>query len=263
MSTRPTLSFVVPSYNQASYLRACVDSCLAQRIVGATIYVVDGGSTDGSKEILASYGDRIHWRSERDRGQSDAINQGVNMADGEIVAWINSDDAYPHEHVLADVLDAFAADQHCDIVHGDGMIIDVAGRPLRRYVSRRVDVAELWARPTSLPQPSVFFRRQLFLDAGALREDLHYAMDLDLWLRLFARARATRYLPQVLSLIRTHPDAKTQRGMLKQIVEVWRIRHGWAREHGIDLRTRVRGTLADAELLAYWAAVQTGLVRAT
>ncbi len=260
---RPTLSFVVPTRNQAQFLRECVDSCLAQGIDGAEVWVIDGASTDGTPQILAGYGDRIRWRSEPDRGQSDAINKGIRLATGEVIAWINSDDLYAAPDVLARVLDVFAAEPACDVVHGDGMLVDVRGAPFRRYASRAVDAAALYAHPTSLVQPSVFFRRQLFLDVGGLREDLHWAMDFDLWLRLFEAARQTRYLPEVFTHVRSHADAKTQRGMLRQIGEVRRLKRAWARGRRLDPRTRLAGLASTVLLYAYWAAVRTGLVRAT
>src|SRR5580704_13650255 len=86
----PPVSFVIPTRNQARFIRRCIDECLAQDIAGAEILVIDGASTDGTQEILASYGDRLRFISERDRGQSDAINKGIRQARGEIIAWINS-----------------------------------------------------------------------------------------------------------------------------------------------------------------------------
>src|SRR3954451_3356734 len=98
------LSFVIPTRNQARFIRKCIDSCLAQAIPDSEIMVVDGLSTDGTQEILASYGDRIRWLSEKDRGQSDALNKGVRQTSGEVIAWINSDDYYPTGNVLGEAL---------------------------------------------------------------------------------------------------------------------------------------------------------------
>jgi glycosyltransferase involved in cell wall biosynthesis len=258
----PPVSFVIPTRNQARFIRQCIDSCVAQQIPGAEIVVVDGASTDGTQDILRGYGDRVRFVSEPDRGQSDAINKGVRMARGELVAWINSDDYYAHGRVLATVLSAFASDPRLDIVHGDGMFVDVEAHPFRYYRSRPVDGSLLYAYPTAIVQPSLFFRRQLFLDVGGLREDLHWAMDLDLWLRLFPAARASRYLPEVLSCMRCHADAKTFYGMWNQIAEVRRLKRAWARDHRINPLTRLRGLWADAKLYVYWAAVRSGLRRA-
>ena len=256
----PPVSFVIPTRNQAQFIRRCIDECLAQNIAGAEILVVDGNSTDGTQQILASYGDRLRFVSERDRGQSDAINKGIRMARGEVIAWINSDDYYADAGVVKRVLAAFS--DGVDVVHGDGMLVDVAGQPFRRYVSRELDGGRaLFAHPTAVVQCSVFFRRQLFLDVGALDETLHWAMDYDLWLRLMPAARRVRYLPEVLSCVRFHAGAKTYNGMLEQFAEVRRIRRRYRRDRPFGARV---GTLvADAKLYAYWAAVRLGLRRAS
>ncbi len=257
------MSFVIPTRNQARFVRRCIDSCLTQGIDGAEIIVRDGGSTDGTAEILASYGSAVRWVSQRDRGQSDAINQGVGVAQGEVIAWINSDDYYPDGAVLARVLDRFAGDDRLDIVHGDGLLVDVAERPFRRYRSRAVDHGRaLWAHPTAIVQPSLFFRRELFLAVGGLREDLHWAMDFDLWLRMFPAARQVDYLPEILSCVRLHADAKTYHGMLDQIREVGRLKRQHAARLHPDLRQRLGSICADVLLYVYWAAVRLGLRRA-
>jgi glycosyltransferase involved in cell wall biosynthesis len=259
----PSLSFVIPTRNHARFIRRCIDSCLAQRIAGAEIVVRDGASTDGTREILESYGDRIRWTSQRDRGQSDAINQGIRDARGEIVAWINSDDYYAGDDVVGRVLDRFGRDAALDIVHGDGMLVDVDERPFRHYHSRDVEHGRaLLAHPTAIVQPSLFFRRALFLAVGGLREELHWAMDFDLWLRMFPKARHVEYVPEVLSSVRCHEDAKTYRGMLEQIGEVRRLKREHAPRLQPALRDRLGSVRADVMLYLYWAAVRLGLRRA-
>jgi glycosyltransferase involved in cell wall biosynthesis len=258
-SSPPPVSFVIPSFNQARFIRRCIDDCLAQNVAGAEILVLDGNSSDGTQAILASYGDRLRFVSEPDRGQSDAINKGIRLARGEIIAWINSDDYYADSGVLGRVLGAFGPG--VDVVHGDGMLVDVAGQPFRRYRSRDLDGGRaLFAHPTAVVQCSVFFRRQLFLDVGALDETLHYAMDYDLWLRLMPAAQKVRYLPEVLSCVRFHESAKTYTGMLAQFAEVRRIRRRY--RHGRPPGALLGTLVADAKLYAYWAAVRLGLRRA-
>lgn len=259
----PRLSFVIPSRNQGRYIRQCLDSCLAQRVPGAEILVMDGASTDDTRAILAAYGDAIRWVSEPDRGQSDAINKGVRAARGEIIAWINSDDYYDADDVLTRVLARFDADRRLDLVYGDGWLVDAAGHRFRRYTSRDVGRGRaLLAHPTAIVQPATFFRRQLFLDVGALREELHWAMDFDLWLRMFPAARAVAYVPETLACLRCHEDAKTYRGMLSQIREVGRLKRQYAPLLQPDLATRVGSVVADAKLYVYWAAVRLGLWKA-
>jgi glycosyltransferase involved in cell wall biosynthesis len=122
------LSFVIPTYNQARFIGQCIDSCLAQNIPDSEIVVVDGASTDHTRDVLATYGDRIRWVSEKDRGQSDAINKGVRMATGDFVAWINSDDYYAGPHVISRLLR-----ENVDVAYGDGLRVDVDGNPIGPY----------------------------------------------------------------------------------------------------------------------------------
>jgi glycosyltransferase involved in cell wall biosynthesis len=257
------LSFVVPSYNQARYLRDCLDGCLAQRIEGAEILVFDGGSTDDTCAVLESYGERVRWRSARDRGQSDAINQAVRAAKGEIVAWINSDDFYTGPDVLARVLGRFASEPELDVVHGDGWMVDAAGRRFRRYRSRELERGRaLLGAPSAVVQPALFFRRRLFLDVGGLDEQLHWAMDLDLWMRMLPAARRVAYVPEPLACLRCHQDAKTYRGMWQQIREVRQIKSRYLAALRPDVGLRIASGVADAKLYAYWAAVRLGLWKA-
>src|SRR5262249_35544991 len=231
------LSFVIPSYNQARYLRDCLDGCLAQRIAGAEILVFDGGSSDGTQEVLAGYGAAVGWGSGEDGGRSDAINRGVRAASGEIIAWINSDDFYAGPDVVARVLERFSSDPELDVVHGDGWMVDAAGRRFRRYRSQELERGRaLLARPSAVVQPALFFRRQLCLDVGGLDEAMHWAMDLDLWMRMLPRARRVAYVPEALACLRCHEQAKTYRGMWKQIGEIRQIKQRYAESLRPDMR---------------------------
>jgi len=258
------LSFVIPTRNQAQFIAQCIDGCLAQGIADAEILVIDGASTDHTREVLAGYGDRIRWISEPDRGQSDAINKGVRMANGELVAWINSDDYYAGPDVVQRLLDAFAANPELDIAYGDGERVDVEGIYLGPYRSRPIArVAEIVMHPASFVlQPSLMFRRQLFLDVGGLDADLHYTMDYELWIRMFAAARATRYLPEVIARARYHTDAKSIAAMGKQIREAYVVKRRSAAKLGLGPVDRARMYAGVASLGAYWLAVRLGLKRA-
>jgi glycosyltransferase involved in cell wall biosynthesis len=258
------LSFVIPTRNQAQFIGQCIDGCLAQNIVDSEIVVADGASTDHTRDVLASYGDRIRWVSEKDNGQSDAINKSVRMASGELVAWINSDDYYAGPHVVQRLVDAFAADPQLDIAYGDGERVDVDGTPLGPYRSRPIArVAEIVTHPASFVlQPSLLFRRQLFLDVGGLDDALHYTMDYELWIRMFAAARATRYLPEVIACARYHTDAKSVAAMGQQIREAYRVKRRSARMLALGPIDRARMYAGVASLGAYWLAVRLGLKRA-
>ena len=129
------ISIVTPSYNQAPFIRRTIDSVLSQRGPFELDYVViDGGSTDGTIEILESYGDRLAWVSERDRGQVDAINRGLRGATGDVVSWLNSDDVLM-PGTLARVAAAFTDNRDAEWLHGRCMIIDEHDREVRRWIS--------------------------------------------------------------------------------------------------------------------------------
>lgn len=256
------VSFVIPTRNQAAFIRRCIDGCLAQGLPDAEVLVVDGASTDGTQEILEGYGARILWVSEPDTGQAQAVNKGVARARGELIAWINSDDFYEGPGVLREVVAAFAASPSLDVLYGDALVVDARGEPLRPYRSRRfARPADLLISPIGPAQPATFFRRELFLRVGGLREELHWALDYDLFLRLFAAARETRYLPKSLARATFHASAKSIRGMLRQIREVAALKREHSRRLALDAGERARLWAGIAELYAYWAAVRLGLRR--
>jgi glycosyltransferase involved in cell wall biosynthesis len=258
------VSFVIPSRNQASFIGKCVDSCLAQEIADSEVLVVDGASTDGTQEILAGFGDRITWTSEPDGGQADAVNKGVARARGEIIAWINSDDRFEDASVVRDVLAAFAADPRRDVVYGDGLTVDALDRPLRPYRTRVITAPrEALLHPSSVSlQPATFFRRQLFLDAGGLRTDLHYALDYELWLRMLPLARAIHHVPRTLARATYHAGAKSVAGMWRQIRETVAVKREYQGRFALGLRERLELEAGIASLYAYGAAVRLGLKRA-
>ena len=259
------VSFVIPTRNQGSFLRQCIDSCLQQRVDDREIVVIDGASTDDTIEVLKSYGDAITWRSEPDSGQSDAINKGIRFARGELIAWINSDDYYTSPDAIPALLGELDSDVSCDIAYGDGVRVDVEGRTLGTFTSRRIDRAEeiVTHGPSFVMQPSLVFRRELFLAAGGLDEALHYAMDYDLWVRMFSRARHTRYVARPIACARYHDDAKSVNAMGAQIREVCRIKARHALRMRLGLVDLVRLQVGVAALGAYFIAVRLGLKKAT
>jgi glycosyltransferase involved in cell wall biosynthesis len=261
----PPVSFVIPTRNQAAFVATCIDSCLAQPIAGAEILVLDGASTDGTQEILARYGDRIRWVSEPDRGQADAVNKGVRAATGEVIAWINSDDYYATSTIVAELAARFAADSQLDIVYGDGTMVDTEGRAIRRHRGtpyRSVD--DLVIHPSGfVMQPALLFRRSLFIDAGGLDESLHYALDYELFLRMFERARRVERVPDEVARAVYHMDAKSIRGMRRQIVELMQIKRRYARRLRFSALQQAKLYGGIASLWAYYGASRLGLVKTT
>lgn len=257
------VSFIVPTRNQAPWIRRCLDSCLAQGLPDAELLVADAVSTDGTQEILASYGDRVRWTSEQDAGQGDAVNKLVARASGEVIAWINSDDYYADDQALPAVLGAFGREPAVDVVYGDALVVTAGGDPIRPYWNRDFSTArDVIVAPNGPPQPATFFRRALFLEAGGLRTELHYALDYELWLRMFRLARGIRRVPRTLACMAFHPNAKSTYAMLPQIREAAAAKRAAARENGLGALDRLRIEVGVGMNLAYWAAVRTGLRRA-
>lgn len=258
------LSFVIPTRNQGRFIAQCIDSCLEQAIADSEIVVVDGASTDDTRDVLARYGDRVRWISEPDRGQSDAVNKGVRMARGELIAWINSDDYYASPQAIRTLLDAFDAEPDVDIAYGNGVRVDVDGAEIGPYRARAVSsVTEIVTHPASFVlQPALVFRRQLFLDVGGVDESLHYTMDYELWIRMFAAARVTRYVPSLIACARYHTDAKSIAAMGKQIREAYRVKREAAKQLELGAFDALLMHAGVATMGAYWLAVRFGFLRA-
>ncbi len=233
----PRLSLVTPSYNQAAFLEATIQSVLAQNYPSLEYIVMDGGSTDSSVEILRRYEKHFaFWTSERDAGQSDALNRGFARATGEIFGWLNSDDVLL-PNALQTIGAYFAQHPDCDFVTGDGVFINVdASRELYYVRAAAYSFNDLlrYDKDKYLPQPSVFFSRRAFERVGGLDNSLRYVMDLDLWLRLRQQFEL-HYLPQCLAQMRLHDDAKSQaadQAALRAVMQV--IARYWNRVSAIE-----------------------------
>ena len=202
----PRVSIITPSYNQAPYLEATLQSLLRQDYAEMEALVIDGGSTDGSPEIIRKYADRLaYWVSEPDQGQADAINKGFARTQGEIVAWLNSDDLYLPGAVQAAV-QALQADPELVLVYGDALSIDAYGKPFNLQRFPQYTLADLLGFRI-ICQPAVFFRRSALEQAGHLDLSYHFLLDHHFWLRLAALG-PIRHVPQILAAARHHPAAK-------------------------------------------------------
>jgi glycosyltransferase involved in cell wall biosynthesis len=182
----PLVSIVTPSFHQAPYLEAAIRSVLEQDYPRLEYIVIDGGSTDGSVDVIRHYAPRLsYWISEPDLGQADAINKGFAKARGEIFAWLNSDDVYRPGAVSEAV--AYLRD-HAEIglVYGQAFYIDEAGAVIARYPAGPTDHRGLRRGITTIPQQATFFRARLWRMVGPLDPSFYYAMDYDLWVRLSA-----------------------------------------------------------------------------
>lgn len=202
----PLVTIVTPSYNQAEYLENTIQSVLAQKYPNLEYLVVDGGSTDGSVEIIQKYADQLSWWvSEPDQGQADAINKGLRRARGEVVAWLNSDDLYLPGAIQAAVT-ALQTTPELAMVFGDALTIDPEGQPLNRLSFGDWDWHDLM-RFRIICQPAVFMRRSALEQAGHLEEDFHFMLDHHLWLRVASKG-GMQYIPDLWAAARHHPTAK-------------------------------------------------------
>ncbi len=219
----PLVSIVTPSLNQAEFIEETILSVLGQDYPNLEYLVVDGGSGDGTVDVLRRHEGRLlRWTSGPDDGQSDAINRGFAATSGEIIAWLNADDRYMPGAVTAAV-EAFAEDPALDLVYGQAVFIDRAGRSLDSV--RHGDewsIGNLINRTNFVQQPAAFFRRTAFEAVGGLDVDLHYVMDYDLWIRLGSRG-GVRYLPEVMAEVRMYAETKTQSGGLPRLGEMERM----------------------------------------
>lgn len=252
----PRISIVTPSYNQGRFLEETIRSVLLQNYPNLEYMILDGGSTDNSREIIQAYdGQLAYWRSERDRGQSDAISRGFSRASGEILGWVNSDDL-----LLPDCLQKvglyFAAHPNVDCVVGGAVVIDEVGAIVRNPIKlpkivrgeRETFKSLLLRRGCSFYQPASFWRREAYVAVGGLNPELRFAMDYDLYLR-FARIKPFGHLDQLLACFRIHPESKTT--LLKAVYQQ-ECATLWARydsEYGTLTRMTQRWCLAVANVL--------------
>ena len=204
----PLVSIVTPSYNQKRYLETTIRSILGQDYPNLEYIIVDGGSTDGSIEIIKKYADRLAWWvSEKDRGQTDAINKGFAHARGEILAWLNSDDIY-ETGAVAEAVAFLSSHPEIGLVYGDAHYIDRNGKVLGNFPAAQTDYRRLRQGYVHIPQQASFFRADLWRRVGPLDISFYFAMDYDLWVRI-ARLAPIQYLPRPWAGFRLHASGKT------------------------------------------------------
>ena len=204
----PRISIVTPSFNQAEFLERTLRSVLDQEYPNLEYIIIDGGSTDGSVDIIRRYENRLaFWVSEADSGQTSAINKGLRRATGEWVAWQNSDDIY-YPGVFHDLAAAVSQHPKAELIIGDMMLIDEQDHSLRdiRYV--RPCYRGLLAEGMVLTNQAAFWRRSLHEKIGLLNEEYHYAFDYEWFLRLVQHAQAA-HVDRIWGGYRLHGHTKT------------------------------------------------------
>jgi len=214
----PKISIITPSFNQGQFLEETIASVLDQQYPNLEYIIVDGGSTDNSVSIIKKYESKInYWVSEKDSGQSEAINKGFSRASGEIVSWLCSDDLYL-PGTLNKVAELFTANPDAVMIHGRSILFDERGKETIKGADKEeLDLRYFTVIP--FPQPSSFFRKKLISEQGLLREDLHFAMDYDLLVRA---ALGYKIIPveDIFSRYRLHKDSKTT-SQIKSFAKEW------------------------------------------
>lgn len=204
----PKVSLVTPSYNQAAFLERTILSVLEQDYPNIEYIIIDGGSNDESRAIIEKYADRLaYWQSQKDKGQTDAINQGFSKASGEILAWLNSDDVlYPG--AIRAAVRHLIENPSIGMVYGDCDWINADGKVIGRFPAAQTDLKKLRRGYVHIPQQASFFRAELWRKVGPLDDSFYFAMDYDLWTRLAEQAPLL-YVREVWAGFRLHEGAKS------------------------------------------------------
>jgi glycosyltransferase involved in cell wall biosynthesis len=212
------ISVVTPSLNQGAYLEATLRSLLSQNYPDLELILIDGGSTDESIEIIRRYAPSLsYWESEKDRGQSHALNKGFAHVHGDLWSWLNSDDLL-EPGVLQRVADVFAQNPEAGVVYGDCVYVGEDGETVIEKFPGEPYVRLRHLAHRFIAQPSCFFRTSMV--PPRVREDLHYCMDYDLWLQLAARGVNFHYVPEVFSRYRLHEQSKSVRALVALHAEI-------------------------------------------
>jgi glycosyltransferase involved in cell wall biosynthesis len=217
----PLVTVVTPSYNQGRFLRRTIESVLNQTYPHIAYIVMDGASTDDSVEILNSYGDRFTWISERDQGQADAINKGFERGDGEILAYLNSDDVLAPDAVQK-VVDFFTDHPEVDLVYGRANYIDEDDRVTGMYNTDEYSFQRL-VIDNCICQPATFWRRRIADLVGPFDTGLHMAIDYDYWLRVATMGGRIAHIHEVLASSRLYAETKTLSLRERAYAEVFQV----------------------------------------
>jgi glycosyltransferase involved in cell wall biosynthesis len=222
----PLVTIVTPSFNHGRFIRATIESVLSQDYPNIEYIIMDGGSTDETASVVKDYASRLNWVSEKDRGQSHAINKGFRVARGTVVSWLNSDDLIL-PGAVRHAVNGFQQNPDAGAVYGEGYLIDREGNTTGRFPF--TEPFNLWKLVHLLDyvlQQTLYFRRSVVEEVGYLREDLHYAMDWDLLIRIGKRY-PLHYIPEYMGSLREYAEAKSFSGGKKRIQEI----AGILREH--------------------------------
>jgi glycosyltransferase involved in cell wall biosynthesis len=222
MSNSPRISVIVPSYNQGHFIAETVRSVLSQDYPDLEVIVMDGGSTDSTLEVLHTFDDpRLRWISERDNGQSHAINKGMRMATGDLLSFLNSDDLLM-PHALEQIAAVFAAHPTVDFVFGDVQHIAADGALMLIGHGKPFTLQEALISAFPMTQQGAVWRREVFATLGGFDESFHYIMDYDFWIRAHLAGFSLHYAAGVRAKFRLHGESKS-------VSQQPRFLHDWSR----------------------------------
>ena len=248
------VSIVTPSFNQARYLEATIQSVLSQDYPHIEYIVIDGASTDGSVEIIKKYENRLaYWVSEKDSGQADAINKGLARAKGEIIAWLNSDDYYL-PNVISSVVKIFEENPDVAMVYADMLAVDEHGQTINALKYKQLSLEDLLCFQI-IGQPAVFFRREVYEKTGGLDTAFHFLLDHHLWIQI-AKQGKILHVSQTWAAARYHAEAKNRAKAAEFGREAFRILD-WAKSQPefagvistVERRARASAHRVDARYL--------------
>ena len=238
------ISIITPSFNQGEYIERTIQSVLQQEVNFPFEYiVVDGGSTDETVDILKKYSERIKWISEKDRGQSDALNKGISIASGDIIGYLNSDDIY-FPGTLQKVADQFTLIPEKIWLYGMARMIDDQDVEIRKWISEYKKIISgtySYHRllcENYISQPAVFFKKEDFDSVGAFDLTLHYAMDYDLWLRL-AKVSPPMVIKDDLAAFRMQKHSKSSLNYKNLFIEQYQVHQRYDHNRWLLLKHRV------------------------
>ena len=259
------ISIAVPSLNQGRFLRQCLDSIRAQTHSDFEVLIADGGSRDESLAIIADISradPRFRWVSRQDYGQADAVNKALEFGQGEICAFLNADDVYLHDRVLATVAREFAAHSDLHVLSGSGWYLNEDGSQRKRVRLRYhpLDGRHLMKRRTAVLQPATFWRREV-MDVVQLPNHLQYAFDAWFFYDLWQNGFAWRELPDAFAGYRLHGGNKSLQITPQRTLELAALedhKYGVGSWRGAYLRA-VAATLRSAERAAAGAAIKRGI----
>lgn len=220
-----TISVVIPSFNQGRYLNQCLNSIFRQHRPADEILVLDGGSTDESHQILSHHSRELtFWRSYKDRGQAAAVNEGINRAQGDWIAWVNSDDLLMPDALSA--IDAITKSDSCSVISGGSLWTNEDLSSISVYPAvRSISLEDFADGASPLCQPSTLFKRDVWLAVGGLNEELHFALDYEFFIRVLKSHQRPRMCKTYIAVNRVHECSKTQSGNLIQELQQVAAQH--------------------------------------